>query len=158
MCLLSAVALSKPTVAVTMLANVKTPSDITDFPQGWVWKAPACGVVLNRLCARHADSSNLDSRQVSAVCGMIAFMEITLHVFRNSTNINVWHFAFKQRSDPSLRLPGPRQTGFRKMIFFFSPWSSMSRQEAEHCINRPEPLSAVVCTETDTVLYNDQVS
>lgn len=93
-----------------------------------MWKQQKSQTFLKTTCERHqnvtrcwndlvrdqqtADSNKLDTRRASAARGVIAFMEITLHVFRNSTNVNVCHLAFEQESNPSLRPPGPRRTGF----------------------------------------------
>lgn len=119
-------------------------------------------MVLKRLSARPADMltpATWTLSRASVVCGVIAFMEISLHVFRNRTNVNMCHLAFTQKSNPSLRLPGSRQTGFRKMIFFFSSrnsvWAGRKLIAALIILNH---LHISVCTGTDTVLYNVQVS
>lgn len=113
--------------------------------------------------ARRADMltlANLDTRRAFVVCGAIAFMEISLRVFRNRTNVNTRHLAFTQRSNPSLCRPDPTQTGFRKDFFSLPSSSNLvwAGRKLSAALIILSHLNIIVCTETDTVLYNDQVA
>lgn len=120
-----------------------------------MWKAPECDEAWDgQTCWLQ---QNLDTRRASAVRGVIAFMEISLHVFRNRTNVNAHHLAFTQRSNPSLCLTDPTQTGFRKRIFFFSSNLVWAGRKLSAALIIPSHLNIIVCKETDTVLYNDRV-
>lgn len=80
------------------------------------------------------------SRRAFTVCGMIAFMEIWLHAFLETVQMLMWATLHWNGIAIHHCVWLARDKLHSESWSFFTPSDpGVSRQEAEHCINRREP-------------------